>query len=112
MRYEIQRLIGEPSAFSNTLGVFPSIIATHELVVPKSIPIICPLTLPPELFDTSFESLKYLHTKLRLALTIRRGVVDIEDVELPHIVLVVGGGDVIIELNVDGDKELVLTLVK
>ena len=29
-----------PSAFSNTFGVYPSIIATHELVVPKSIPII------------------------------------------------------------------------
>ena len=27
-----------PSAFSITLGLFPSIIATHELVVPKSIP--------------------------------------------------------------------------
>ena len=28
-----------PSAFSITLGLFPSMIATQELVVPKSIPI-------------------------------------------------------------------------
>jgi hypothetical protein len=28
-----------PSAFSNTLGVFPSIMATQEFVVPRSIPI-------------------------------------------------------------------------
>jgi len=28
-----------PSAFSITLGAAPSIIATHELVVPRSIPI-------------------------------------------------------------------------
>ena len=34
----------EPSAFSITLGVWPSIMATHELVVPKSIPITGPLT--------------------------------------------------------------------
>lgn len=39
-------------AFSITLGVLPSIIATQELVVPKSIPILlCPLLisilLPP-----------------------------------------------------------------
>jgi hypothetical protein len=32
--------INKPSAFSSTLGDLPSIIATHELVVPKSIPII------------------------------------------------------------------------
>jgi hypothetical protein len=29
-----------PSAFSITLGVLPSKIETHELVVPKSIPMI------------------------------------------------------------------------
>lgn len=29
----------DPSEFSRTLGVFPSITATHEFVVPKSIPI-------------------------------------------------------------------------
>lgn len=34
----------DPSAFSITLGVWPSIMATHELVVPKSIPITGPLT--------------------------------------------------------------------
>ena len=34
----------EPSAFSITFGFLPSIIATHEFVVPKSIPITGPLT--------------------------------------------------------------------
>lgn len=34
----------EPSEFSITLGVFPSIYATHELVVPKSMPMTAPLT--------------------------------------------------------------------
>jgi hypothetical protein len=32
--------MNKPSAFSNTFGVLPSMIATHELVVPKSIPMI------------------------------------------------------------------------
>ena len=36
----------DPSEFSRTLGVFPSITATHELVVPKSIPMTWPLTFP------------------------------------------------------------------
>ncbi|KZV97819.1 hypothetical protein EXIGLDRAFT_607572, partial [Exidia glandulosa HHB12029] len=31
-----------PSAFSMTLAVWPSIIATHELVVPKSMPMTGP----------------------------------------------------------------------
>ena len=34
----------DPSAFSITLGVLPSIIATQEFVVPKSMPITAPLT--------------------------------------------------------------------
>jgi len=34
----------EPSAFSITLAVLPSITATQEFVVPKSIPITAPLT--------------------------------------------------------------------
>ena len=34
----------EPSEFSMTFGFLPSIIATHELVVPKSIPITAPFT--------------------------------------------------------------------
>jgi hypothetical protein len=33
----------EPYAFSMTLGVLPSIKATHELVVPRSIPMIAPV---------------------------------------------------------------------
>jgi hypothetical protein len=51
-------IIHLPSAFSNTLGDLPSIIATQELVVPKSMPIIWPLTLPPALFDASLASLE------------------------------------------------------
>ena len=38
-------VVRDPSEFSNTFGVFPSITATQELVVPKSIPITCPWTL-------------------------------------------------------------------
>jgi hypothetical protein len=34
-----------PSAFGMTTGSFPSITETHELVVPKSIPIILLITL-------------------------------------------------------------------
>ncbi len=33
-------VVRTPSAFSITLGVLPSMIATHELVVPRSMPII------------------------------------------------------------------------
>src|SRR5512143_201158 len=35
----IDGVVRMPSAFSMTLGFFPSITATHELVVPRSIPI-------------------------------------------------------------------------
>jgi hypothetical protein len=35
----IEGIVRMPSAFSMTLGFFPSITATHELVVPRSIPI-------------------------------------------------------------------------
>src|SRR5204863_321012 len=34
-----------PSAFSMTFGVLPSITATHELVVPRSIPMTFPMVL-------------------------------------------------------------------
>src|SRR3954466_1720042 len=34
-----------PSAFSMTLAVLPSITATHELVVPRSIPMTFPMVL-------------------------------------------------------------------
>lgn len=34
----------DPSAFSNTLGVFPSITATQEFVVPRSMPQTAPRT--------------------------------------------------------------------
>lgn len=37
-------VVREPSAFSITLGFLPSIMDTHELVVPRSIPITAPFT--------------------------------------------------------------------
>ncbi|CAF4796100.1 unnamed protein product, partial [Rotaria sp. Silwood2] len=62
-------------------------------------------------FNTSsFISLKYLHTKLRLALTILLGVIDKGDVEVEHIELV--GDDVGVELIIDEDAELVFIDVK
>ncbi len=36
----IEGVVLTPSTFSNTFGCAPSIMATHEFVVPKSIPII------------------------------------------------------------------------
>ena len=36
----IEGVVLEPSVFSITLGFLPSIIATHEFVVPRSMPII------------------------------------------------------------------------
>src|SRR5437588_7750972 len=36
-----------PSAFSMTFGVLPSITATHELVVPRSMPMTLPMVLDP-----------------------------------------------------------------
>jgi len=54
--------------------------------------------------------LKYLHTKLRLALTIRLGVVDKEDVEVVYITSVVDDPKIV--LTVGKDNELVLTDVK
>src|SRR4051812_31815602 len=38
-------VVREPSGFSNTRGVFPSITAIHEFVVPRSIPTILLLIL-------------------------------------------------------------------
>jgi hypothetical protein len=38
-------VVRDPSAFSITFGVFPSITATQELVVPKSMPITTPFTV-------------------------------------------------------------------
>src|SRR5260370_37562224 len=42
----IDGVVGIPSAFSMTLGVLPSITATHELVVPRSIPMTLPMVFP------------------------------------------------------------------
>src|SRR5690348_6332338 len=42
----IDGVVRMPSAFSMTLGVLPSITATHELVVPRSIPMTFPMVFP------------------------------------------------------------------
>jgi hypothetical protein len=36
-------VVRAPSLFSITLGVLPSMIATHEFVVPRSMPMIRPM---------------------------------------------------------------------
>ena len=38
-------VVREPSAFSITRGVLPSITLTQELVVPRSTPMTCPLAV-------------------------------------------------------------------
>ena len=42
-----QNIVDLPSEFSITLALFPSMTATHELVVPKSIPMILSKKLRP-----------------------------------------------------------------
>jgi hypothetical protein len=39
----MEGVVRAPSAFSITLVVLPSMMATHELVVPKSMPMILPM---------------------------------------------------------------------
>src|SRR5688572_7357251 len=39
LKATIEGVVRMPSAFSMTLGVLPSMTATHEFVVPRSIPI-------------------------------------------------------------------------
>src|SRR5690606_35145370 len=46
-----------PSAFSMTFGVLPSITATHELVVPRSIPMTFPMVLISLLLRQSGQAL-------------------------------------------------------
>src|SRR6476619_7634847 len=41
----IDGVVRIPSAFSRTFGLAPSITATHEFVVPRSIPITWPMVL-------------------------------------------------------------------
>src|ERR1700710_1318907 len=43
----IDGVVRMPSAFSMTFGVLPSITATHEFVVPRSIPMTFPMVLIP-----------------------------------------------------------------
>ena len=43
MNATVEGVVLIPSAFSITLGVWPSIMATQELVVPRSIPIMASL---------------------------------------------------------------------
>src|SRR5689334_20173397 len=42
----IEGVVRIPSAFSMTFGVLPSMTATHELVVPRSMPMTLPMVLP------------------------------------------------------------------
>src|SRR6185437_12661457 len=42
----IEGVVRMPSAFSMTFGVLPSMTATHELVVPRSMPMTLPMVLP------------------------------------------------------------------
>jgi hypothetical protein len=42
----IDGVVRAPSEFSTTLAADPSIIATHEFVVPKSMPITFAITVP------------------------------------------------------------------
>ena len=39
----VDGVVRAPSEFSITLGVLPSMMATHELVVPRSMPMILPM---------------------------------------------------------------------
>src|SRR5262249_16677675 len=45
----IEGVVRMPSAFSITFGVLPSMTATHELVVPRSMPMTLPMVLPLKL---------------------------------------------------------------
>src|SRR5881396_3461771 len=40
-------VVRKPSAFGITLGSPPSMTATHELVVPRSMPMTLPISIPP-----------------------------------------------------------------
>src|SRR6201747_996691 len=46
----MEGVVRMPSAFSITFGVLPSITATHEFVVPRSMPMTLPMTLFPLVF--------------------------------------------------------------
>src|SRR6266849_6816917 len=45
----IEGVVRMPSAFSMTFGVLPSMTATHELVVPRSMPMTLPMVLTSSL---------------------------------------------------------------
>src|SRR6185436_19450015 len=47
LKATIEGVVRAPSAFSMTFGCFPSMTATHELVVPRSIPITFGMSYPP-----------------------------------------------------------------
>src|SRR5579864_8670506 len=42
----IEGVVRMPSAFSMTFGVLPSMTATHEFVVPRSMPMTLPMVIP------------------------------------------------------------------
>jgi len=43
----MEGVVRSPSEFSMTRALPPSMIATHELVVPRSIPMILPMMMTP-----------------------------------------------------------------
>src|SRR5215471_2664541 len=60
----IDGVVRAPSAFSITLGVEPSMTATQELVVPRSMPITFAMLSPPDggrFLDPSFEAARGNH---------------------------------------------------
>src|SRR6266705_5089182 len=58
----MEGVVRAPSEFSITLGLPPSMIATQELVVPRSIPMIFPMVFPFEF------SRKYLEADMGIKL--------------------------------------------
>src|ERR1039458_6775484 len=46
LKATIEGVVRMPSAFSMTFGVLPSMTATHELVVPRSMPMTLPMVFP------------------------------------------------------------------
>src|SRR5438093_11800290 len=49
-------VVRPPSSLGMTLGSPPSITATHELVVPRSIPIVLLITAPPKTYKCFVDS--------------------------------------------------------
>src|SRR5690606_27663725 len=63
----IDGVVRAPSEFSTTLGLPPSITATHELVVPRSIPITLAMVFPTSLSMTDAAHLAFQNRQGRSA---------------------------------------------